>query len=178
MRYCFYIITCFIIMMSCLPTHAAENLFLNGDLQAGSTELPAKWGLKPEQGVTCKTQGDNRFLRLTSMHPGKTVLTYREFYFNPDDAGRFLRLSFKMRCNDLQRGEKPWFVGTLFIQFVDDNNKKLSPGVRGIPRVKGTMDWQDKSVDMVIPDKAVKLQIMPVLFNVKSGIECHQRRRN
>ncbi|MAX25369.1 MAG: endoglucanase [Phycisphaeraceae bacterium] len=169
MRYCFYIITCFIIMMSCLPTHAAENLFLNGDLQAGSTELPAKWGLKPEQGVTCKTQGDNRFLRLTSMHPGKTVLTYREFYFNPDDAGRFLRLSFKMRCNDLQRGEKPWFVGTLFIQFVDDNNKKLSPGVRGIPRVKGTMDWQDKSVDMVIPDKAVKLQIMPVLFNVKSG---------
>ncbi|MFG0250020.1 MAG: hypothetical protein ACF8OB_14120, partial [Phycisphaeraceae bacterium JB051] len=76
MRYWFCIITCFIITMSCLPTHAAENLFLNGDLQAGSTQSPDKWGLKPEQGVTCEAEGNNRFLRLTANQPGKTVLTY------------------------------------------------------------------------------------------------------
>ncbi|HAI13729.1 MAG TPA: hypothetical protein DCM28_18630 [Phycisphaerales bacterium] len=169
-KYRSLILACLLALTLSANLHASDNLFANGDLQIGSTVQPDHWGLKPEQGVTSESEGNNRFLRLTSLEAGKTTLTYREFYFKPQDAGKFLRLSFKMRSNEIIRGDKAWFIGTLFIQFVDENSKKLSPGVKGIPRMKGThATWEDKSIDMVIPDKAVKLQVMPVLFNVKSG---------
>lgn len=157
-----------LVAMVTSPLHAADNLFANGDLQAGSGTKADHWGLKA--GTTCESENGNRFLRISSTQPGKTVMTYREFYFKPEDAGRFLHMTFKMRCNDIQRGDKPWFIGTLFIQFIDENGKKLSPGVRGVPRMSGThAAWEDKTIDMVIPEKTAKLQVMPVLFNVKSG---------
>lgn len=170
MRQCSYILTILLITVMNLSVHAADNLFVNGDLQAGSATQPDKWGLKNDQGITCESEGDNRFLRLTSLKPGSTVLTYREFSFKPDDAGKFLRMTFKMRCNNVVKGDKAWFVGTLFIQFLDDGGKKLSPVVKGIPRMTGThAQWEDKTIEMQIPENTVKLQVMPVLFNVASG---------
>jgi hypothetical protein len=77
----------------------------------------------------------------------------------------------KMRCNGIQRGDKQGFVtGTLFVQCMDTAGKKMKTDIKGVPRVDGTLEqWEEKTVDMVVPEGIQKLQVMPVLFNVKAG---------
>ena len=152
------------------PILAAENLLANGDFESStrSTGKPDHWGLSADKGQTWETQNGNHFLRLTASKPGQMNLVYREVRFKPDDAGKSLALSMKMRCDKLIPGDRPWFDGRIFVNFKDESGKKLkSPGV---PYVKGTKkDWITKKIQMTIPKGAFKLEIMPVLFQAKSG---------
>lgn len=154
----------------CTPTQAATNLVANGDFEAAtkSPDKPDHWGLDAEKGQTWESENGNHFLRLTAVEPGKMNMVYTEVRFKPEDAGKSLELSMKMRCDNLVPGDRPWFDGRIFVNFVDKSNTKLkSPGV---PYVKGTVkEWKEKKIQMTIPEGAFKLQIMPVLFQAKSG---------
>ena len=164
--------TLLIVTMMTTGLHAGDNMFKNGDLETESTKkegTPEHWGLKEKDGITWEKEGENHFLRLTCVNPGKMALTYRQFMFKPDKVGKKMKLSFKMRCNGIEKGEKSWFTGTLFIQFNNTNNKKVK-GVKGIPRMAGThAEWEVKTLEFEVPEGADKLSVMPVLFNVKAG---------
>lgn len=165
---------CTLLIVSMMTTglFAGENMFKNGDFETADKKKegsPASWGLNPETGSSWEKEGENHFLRLTSIEPGKMVMTYRMFMFKPADAGKKMKMTFKIRCNGIEKGEQSWFVGTLFIQFKDAGGKKIA-GVKGIPRMTGThAEWEDKSLDIEIPAGAEKLEVMPVLFNTKAG---------
>ena len=103
-------------------------------------------------------KGDNHFLRLTCTKPGAMNLTYRELRFKPDDAGKFLKLSFKMRCENIEKGEKGWFDGRIFVNFKDANGKTLSPNPK-VPNMTGTKPWQEKTIEMVVPEGSFKIEI-------------------
>ena len=150
--------------------HAQTNLLANGDFEASTKNegKPDHWGIKESAGQTWEKEGDNHFLRLTCTKPGAMNLTYRELRFKPDDAGKFLKLSFKMRCENIEKGEKGWFDGRIFVNFKDANGKTLSPNPK-VPNMTGTKPWQEKTIEMVVPEGSFKIEIMPVLFRVNSG---------
>lgn len=164
--------TLLIAAMMTSGVYAGDNLFANGDLEASTKKegSPDYWGINAEKGITWETEGENHYLRLTCKDPGKITLAYREFRFKPDQIGKSMTMTFKMRCNGVEKGEKSWFTGTLFIQFMDKGGKKMKADIKGVPRMDGTHDqWEEKTVELVIPEGVDKLQVMPVLFNVKAG---------
>jgi hypothetical protein len=152
--------------------YAGGNMFKNGDFETENAKkpgTPAHWGINKAKGSSWETEGTNKHLRLACVKPGEMVLVYREFMLKPQDAGKKMKMTFKMRCNGIEKGEKAWFVGTLFMQFNDAAGKKLE-GVKGIPRMTGThAEWEDKTLEFTVPQGAQKFAVMPVLFRVNAG---------
>jgi hypothetical protein len=151
---------------------AGENLFKGGDLEEENPKkpgTPAHWGVSPEKGSSWEKEGENHFLRLTTVEPGKMYMVYRQFFMKPADYGKNMKMTFKMRCNGIEKGEKSWFSGTLFIQFKDAAGKKIK-GVNKIPRMAGThAEWENQTLEFDVPQGAEKFEVMPVLFNCKAG---------
>ncbi len=165
---------CVLVMGSVLTSgvYAGGNLFKNGDFETEDSKkpgTPAHWGINKAKGSSWETEDGNKYLRLACIEPGKMVLTYRMFMLKPQDAGKKMKMGFKMRCNGVEQGEKAWFVGTLFMQFRDADGKKTG-GVKGVPRMAGThAEWEDKVLEFEVPEGAQKFEVMPVLFNVMAG---------
>ncbi|HAI13728.1 MAG TPA: hypothetical protein DCM28_18625 [Phycisphaerales bacterium] len=165
---------CALLIVSMMTTglYAGDNIFKGGDFEAENPKkpgTPAHWGINPEKGSSWETEGENKFLRLTSMESGKMYMVYRQFFVKPADYGKKMKMTFKMRCNGIEKGQKSWFSGTLFIQFKNSEGKKIK-GVSKIPRMAGThAEWEDKVLEFEVPEGAEKFEVMPVLFNVKAG---------
>lgn len=165
---------CTLLIVATLTTglYAGDNIFKNGDLQKENAKrpgTPSDWGVNPDKGSSWVTEGDNKFLHLSVVEPGKMVLVYRQFMIKPSDIGKKMKMSFKIRCKDLEKGQKSWYVGTLFIQFNNAQKKKVK-GVGKIPRMAGThAEWEEHTLEFEVPEGASVLAVMPVLFNCKSG---------
>ena len=145
---------------------SAANLITNGDfsLDVNSDNMPDDWG----QGkhLSWETEGENRFIRITSLQAGKMFLIYREMAI-PTDV-KALELSFRGRCSNFKRGKKNWFDARIIMNFLDAAGRKVGTGPA--PRIgKNTKGWVEKKVDFLVPKGAVKLILMPCLFNVTSG---------
>jgi endoglucanase len=143
---------------------AAEqvNLLSNGDFEQGDTR-PRDW--PTPEGVTWEQEDGNRFLRLAA-NPDKMLTVYRVLDVKPEHKA--FAVSFRVRANDLQRGKEMWHDGRVILDFKDESGKKLKPAPSH-PNFRGTFDWRSHSVEFLVPEGAVKLEVMPAMFNVKSG---------
>ncbi len=150
---------------------AAEetNLLSNGDFETAKAgaETPKDWPMP--QGVSWLEEDGNHFLRLEAV-PDKMITVYRELPLK--GAPKAMKLTFRARVNDLQRGKANWHDGRVILELRDADDKKMSPatGAPGTRSFKGTSKgWEQNEVEFIVPEDAVKLVVMPSMFSAASG---------
>lgn len=146
------------------PTAAAEgSLLSNGDFEAAVDGKPRDWPLPA--GVSWREEDGNHYLRLQA-EAGKTITVYRVVPVTPEHQA--LRLTFRVRVHDLVRGSANWHDGRIILDFKDASGQKLKGGAA--PSFKGSTDgWVERTVELLVPPGAAKLEVMPAIFEAKSG---------
>ena len=149
--------------------NAPRALIANGDFQldANGDNVPDGWGKGKDGELSWETEGDNRFLRLTSPQPDKLVLLYREIDLPADVSA--LELSWSQRVSNFKRGKQNYFDARVLIKFKDAAGKDLPGAPSPAYTNKNSDGWQNKSIKFLVPDGAVKMILMPTLFQVESG---------
>ncbi len=141
------------IMVQCVN---GENLIKNGSLDEQSG-----WGLP--KGGSWQQEGSNQFFRLEQQTPGSMLMVYK--VFDIPEGTKALRFSVRARTKDIVKGSKSWFDARVITNFKGPEGKKGGPAV-----IFGNKEgWQKKSVDFLVPEGVTQLEIMPALFQVKSG---------
>ena len=113
-----------------------------------------------------KNPGDP-YCSLVSTTPGKMVNSYRE-YGLPEGV-EALELTWKWKVSNLKTGAKPWFDARVLLKFKDASGKEIKPEPSPSYVQRDTNGWQDRRNAFLVPKEAVRLVVMPCLFNVKSG---------
>ncbi|MBT63227.1 MAG: glycoside hydrolase family 5 [Puniceicoccaceae bacterium] len=109
------------------------------------------------------------YIRIEQGEAGAFNMLYREV--RVPSRYRALRFEIDSRVIDIVRGADLWNEARIIFQFKDLNNKKLSPKPRPvILGKKGTSDWRKRSVEFLVPEGAITLEIMTGHFMSKSGI--------
>lgn len=138
-------------------------LLSHGDMESRQGEGPQGW--PTPDGVTWGEEAGNHFLRLTA-DIDKLITVYREVRIQP--GHKALKLTFRVRVQALERGKANWHDGRIILNFKDGDGNKLSGGAA--PSFHGSTDgWIERSVELLVPDGAVHLEVMPALFQAKSG---------
>ncbi|MCP5546864.1 MAG: cellulase family glycosylhydrolase [Akkermansiaceae bacterium] len=147
------------------------NLISNGDFESpGRTDLwPAGWPDLKGNGSWENHPDGGRFLRMTCGTPGETVLMFRNIDL-PANVNA-LDLSWKWRVSGLKPGKMPWFDARVLMDFKDVSGNKLKPQPSAPYTRRDTPEgtWQEKTVNFLVPDGAVSLDLMPALFQVQAG---------
>jgi hypothetical protein len=147
------------------PVVAADpsNLLSNGDFEAGSSDSPTDW--PTPAGVSWQEDEGNHYLHVEA-DPARMITVYREFPLRTQHTA--LRLSFRVRVNKLERGKANWHDGRIILDFKDAQGTKLKGGSH--PSFHGsTNGWVEKTVELLVPPGATKLEVMPAMFQAQSG---------
>jgi endoglucanase len=144
-----------------------ESLITNGDFsqEADKGGWPADWG-RGDPGVSWQTGDDKPFLRFQSPEPGAMVKVFREI---PLPAGlKGIEITMRYRTKGVQPGAKPWQDARTIFHFLDAARKNIPPEAAMV-FASETSDWKTTSREILVPQGATTLQIMPCLFNAKAG---------
>ena len=143
------------------------ELIPNGNFQAeGKGGVPDKWG-RLKGDLSWQKEGDNRFLRLVSPAPGKTVLLYHPI--DLPKGAKALDFKWSQRVANLKRGKEGHFDARILFQWLDAAGHKMEGAPPPAATQKNTDGWVDQSASFLVPDGAVALVLMPTLFQVESG---------
>jgi endoglucanase len=149
-------------LAGCLGHLAAADLISDGGFAGDGAA--AAWNIGT--GVEIGTDPASRFMHLEVKEPGKLVTAYQ---LVPVNGIKALRLSYRARWSGVKRGTSAWFDARVMMTF-KDKDKKGVKGSPSAPYYTGSSDgWQPRVVDMLVPDDAAYLEIMPCLFNAKAG---------
>ncbi len=110
---------------------------------------------------------DKPFCSLKSTVPDKMITFYREY--DIPQGTEALKLMWSWKVTNLKVGVKPWFNARILIKFKDAAGKEVKPEPAPSYVPRDTADWQAKTNSFLVPAGAVKIAIMPCLFNVKAG---------
>ena len=106
------------------------------------------------------------YVNLVSTQPGRLVNSYKEYDL---PAGtRALKFSWEWKVSNLKCGKKPWFDARILFKFKDAGGRDVKPEP-GPSYVQRNIDWQARETSFLVPEKAVRLVIMPCLFQVAKG---------
>ncbi len=143
----------------------AVSLLSNGDFEKITDGKPNGWPMPA--GVTLEEEEGNHFLRITSQGPEKVTTVYRVIEIKPEHKA--FSFSVRGRAIDLVAGKALWHDGRVILDFKNAEGKKVGSG--GAPNFKGTTKggWAEKTTQFLVPEGATQLEIMPAMFNTKSG---------
>jgi len=165
-----FVLICCVLSAPLNLINAADgsSLIKNGDMQADSNQdgRPDRWG-NAGNGQEYLTEGGNTFLRMTSNDPSKMVM----HYLNIDipKGVRAMELSWDWRVNGLKKGSAAWHDARIMLKVLDTRGKPMKTGA-GDPATRGNFtDWKSKSVQILVPEGAYCIEIMPSLCYVRSG---------
>jgi len=150
------------------PSGNAAGLLPNSgfEVDADRDQWPDHWPTLPAGGSWIEEDG-NRFLRLTSVEPGKMLMLYREV---PIPAGvEALELSWRQRITGLKPGKEPWFDARIMIEFVGVHGDKVTPAPPAPFSRKDIPEWETRGISFLVPKGAAVMKLMPTLFNVQAG---------
>jgi endoglucanase len=153
-----------IIVMLMSAFYLIQNVIGANIIKDGDLESKSGWGLPT--GGSWQQERSNSFFRLEQQKPGSMLMVYK--VFDIPKGTEALRFSVKGRTKDIVKGSKSWFDARIITNFKDKNGDKIgsSPAI-SFGNKEG---WQAKSVDFLVPEGATKIEIMPALFQVKSGV--------
>jgi hypothetical protein len=151
------------------------NFFTNGDMQtdANADGFPDGWGkVKDGSGMSYETEGDNRFLRLTSTEPFKMVMMYQPVQI-PSTA-RAIEIKWKQRTSNLKKGKENFHDARIMTDFINASFGKVKGGpvlfaTRSNSDLAVNGGWIEKSKAVLVPEGAAAIALMPALFQVESG---------
>ncbi|CAN5440906.1 hypothetical protein BH09VER1_BH09VER1_46570 [soil metagenome] len=138
----------------------ANSLLTNGDFEGTG-------GWPDGKGISIEEEGGNHYLRLQSPEPGTQVQAYRKI---PVSAGiQKLKLSFKVKYEDIKPGVQNWHTGRIVMHFLDAAGKALKPDPAAFVFKGDSNGWIEKSVELPVPEGAAALEFLPALFQVSQG---------
>jgi endoglucanase len=149
---------------------ADGSLIANGNLQtdADGDGAPDGWGkIKAGSGISFETEGDNKFLRLTSIEPFKMVLFYKAVML-PTTA-KAIEITWKQRTTNLKRGKQNFHDARIMSTFINSAFQKVKNGPLLASASKNTDGWVEKSKSVLVPEGAAGIALMPTLFMVETG---------
>lgn len=156
------ILSLILLLLTICPKSVTANESL---IAGGNFESDTVWSLK--KGASISTEDGNRFLRLRQLEPGKTVMVYRRIDLPPDVQA--LKLSFKVRYENIKPGKQLWFDGRIMMNFKDKENKTLKPAPPA-PAFKGnSKGWIRRETSFLVPPNSIHLEMMFTLFQVQTG---------
>lgn len=144
------------------PAPAPASVLTNGDFES----TPALWPL-PEGASIQADETGNHFLRLEFNEPSRFLGSPRSLTLDP--AHQAFTFSFRARYTGIVHGKEQWHDGRIILDFKDAaGNRLASPSP---PYFKKTSKgWIEKTLEFTVPPGAARLEITPVLFNVKAGV--------
>lgn len=145
-----------------------KQLADNSDMEkgGGGNLWPDGWG-RVAEGGTWEEEDGNRFIRISSMDPGKMVMMYHEVMI--PKGIKEIEIAWKQRITDLKKGAQPWFDARLMLEFTD-SDRKAQLGKPKAPNFgKDTKGWKEEKLKVEVPEGASILKFMPTLFQVESG---------
>jgi hypothetical protein len=145
-----------------------EPLIPNGDFETctDGSGVPDGWP-PPEDGLSYEKEGNNRFLRLRSSSPGKTVLAYRLVAL-PSEV-KALELSYRVRYVDIRVGKEPWFDGRIMMNFKSADNQTVDPSPEAPFFRETCKEWKTYRQQFPVPKGSTSLELMPTLFQAEGG---------
>lgn len=150
-----------------LPAATAYSLLPDGDFDkpGAKGDWPLGWS-KAGSGATWETEDNNRFIRLTSLAPGRHIKLFETARIPAGTPG--FDLSMRVRVRGLQPGEQQWYNARVIINFVTADGKRTAS--RQFPQFSRDTDgWQSVTQQIVVPPDAVAIEFMPSLFKVAAG---------
>ena len=146
----------------------AVSLQQNSGMEADGDgdNWPDHW--TKHKDATWEEEDGNRFLRLRSPEPGATVLLYQKL---PLPGGvEALEMKWRQRASDLTPGREAWFDARIMLEFRNAEDQKIE-GAPGAPYLRRATDgWQERSLEVLIPEGATSFVLMPALFQVEKGV--------
>jgi endoglucanase len=147
---------------------AGGSIISNGNFETPNKagDFAADWA---KSGTWGTDEDGNRFLRLQSTEPDKTVMSFRSITL---PAGhKAFQLSLRWRITGLKPGEMPWFDARIMMDVKDAAGNKLKPQPGPLYSRSNTKDgaWIERTTSFLVPEGGVTLDLMPSLFNVKAG---------
>ncbi len=156
---------------------ADGNLLANGNFEKPSKQggFPDGWGrLSEGSGITWQSDGDDHFMRLTQVEPGKVTMLYRIVPLPTDAKG--IEVTIRYRTDGVQKGKQMpgdarailhWLSGARVGHLEAGHAVKPEPPTIGFS--SKAKEWTESSKRMLVPEGATKLQIMPGLWFAKAG---------
>lgn len=147
---------------------AALSLVPNGGLEEG-TNWPDGW--VQQSGSSWEKESisgnDNRFVRLKQVKSGEFTMSYSAV---PIPAGTaLLDLKFRFRTSNVEHGQEGYNDARFIYHFRDSNRNELKPDPGSTSLPANSNGWEERSVRLTVPAGTAFMEIMPTLFNVKSG---------
>lgn len=154
-----------------LLVHAAapqESLLSNGDFQQDNNAdgWPDDWS-RGDEGARWESGEGSSFLRLQSLAPGKKVGVSREVAVPAGVKG--FEIAIRYRTTDIKRGEKQWSDARVIFHFLDTEKKVLGPDPSPIVFGDNQAEWKETKRQLIVPENAATLRLMPGLYHVAGG---------
>jgi endoglucanase len=145
---------------------APASLLPDGSFEKISPATGQPDGWPRAAAASWPTEGGSRFLRLQSTGPGKMDTLHVPVSLTSDI--RALELSYRYRVSGLQRGAKAWYDARVILNFKDASGQSVgkTPASYHNGNSKG---WETRTTRFLVPQNAVMFELMPALFQVKSG---------
>ncbi|MEZ0297942.1 MAG: cellulase family glycosylhydrolase, partial [Candidatus Methylacidiphilales bacterium] len=150
-------------------TAPAENLVPNGGFEEKDPSgAPVAWGKgDPEKGLSWQEEAGEHFMRLVSQDPGKAQMLYRVV---PLPAGlKGMEVTFRYRTASVVKGDKPPGDARAIMHYQQAGGKKIEPAPPAITFSPNKKEWTEVTKRFLVPAGATALEMMPGLWNVKSG---------
>jgi len=149
------------------PTPKGPSLLANSDfsLATKNPAWPDDWG--KVDGISWQLENGAHFLRLVQQEPGKLLMAYREMKIPAGAKG--LKVTIRYRTAGVVHGKQNWMDSRAIFHFLDSARKTM----KGDPHPMGfstkAADWTEASENIVVPDGATTLVLMPSLFMANAG---------
>ena len=149
---------------------AVENVLANGDFAKANAEgdFPAGWGKRA--GMTWETEDGKRYVRLVSQEAGQMQTLYTTV---PIKAGtRGLDVTIRYRTLKIEPGAHEWFDARTIVHFLGTDGQPMKGEGGGdlvFSHKPQAENWAEIARSYVVPEGAKQLQLMPGLFQCKSG---------
>ena len=148
---------------------ATGSLLANGNFEtdAKGAGWPDGWGHGPSPGISWEADNGKHFIRLKQQEPGKMMMLYQIVPIRSGIKG--LDLSTKYRTAGIKTGVNSWFDARMILHFLDASGKPVKPDAAALRFSAKAEDWTVASSRILVPEGAVKLEMMPSLFQVADG---------
>lgn len=152
----------------CPTLHSAapgDSLMNNGDFESGALGAANSW--TSGKGVSIEEEDGNRFLRLQATEPGVQIQSYRKIKI-PGGTPK-VKVSFRVRHEGITPGAENWHTGRVIMHFKDATGAVTKPDPKPFAFKGDSKGWDEKSIELDVPEGSVEFEFMPALFQVQLG---------
>ncbi len=155
----------FLTLVSLHSAEPGDTLMVNGDFESGGLSGANSW--TSGKGVSLESEDGNTFLRLQASEPGIQVQSYRKIKV-PGGTPK-LKVSFRVRFEGITAGVENWHTGRVIMHFKDASGAITKPDPKPFAFKGDSKGWDEKTVELEVPEGSVEFEFMPALFQVQLG---------